>query len=42
MDRDRAEASSQSGGVSVPVIYMTGNDDPAVREAALASGASHF
>src|SRR6476646_636182 len=25
-------------GISVPVIYMTGNDDPVVRKAALASG----
>ena len=25
-------------GISVPMIYMTGNEDPAVREAALASG----
>ena len=29
-------------GVSVPVIYMTGNDDPAVRDAALASGCIAF
>jgi FixJ family two-component response regulator len=29
-------------GVSVPVIYMTGNPDPAVREAALASGCIAF
>ena len=29
-------------GVSVPVIYMTGNDDPSVREAALASGCIAF
>jgi len=29
-------------GVSVPVIYMTGNEDPAVREAALASGCIAF
>ena len=28
--------------VSVPVIYMTGNDDPAVRDAALASGCIAF
>ena len=28
--------------VSVPVIYMTGNDDPAVREAALKSGCIAF
>jgi FixJ family two-component response regulator len=27
----------KAAGVSVPVIYMTGNDDPAVRTAALAS-----
>ena len=25
-------------GISVPVIYMTGNDDPAIRKAAVASG----
>jgi FixJ family two-component response regulator len=29
-------------GISVPVIYMTGNDDPAVRKAALASGCIAF
>jgi FixJ family two-component response regulator len=29
-------------GVSVPVIYMTGKDNPAVREAALASGCIAF
>jgi FixJ family two-component response regulator len=29
-------------GVSVPVIYMTGNADPAVRKAALASGCIAF
>ena len=29
-------------GVSVPVIYMTGNEDPAVRDAALASGCIAF
>jgi len=31
-------------GISVPVIYMTGNEDPAVRKAALDSGciASRF
>ena len=29
-------------GVSVPVIYMTGNDDPAVRKAALDSGCIAF
>ncbi len=28
----------KAGGNSVPVIYMTGNDTPAVREAALQSG----
>jgi FixJ family two-component response regulator len=27
-----------AAGISVPVIYMTGNDNPAVREAALQSG----
>ena len=32
--RDRLKAA----GNSVPVIYMTGNDTPAVREAALQSG----
>ena len=29
-------------GNSVPVIYMTGNEDPAVRKAALASGCIAF
>ena len=29
-------------GISAPVIYMTGNDNPAVREAALASGCIAF
>jgi FixJ family two-component response regulator len=29
-------------GVSVPVIYMTGNDDPAVRKVALDSGCIAF
>ena len=29
-------------GISVPVIYMTGNDNPAIREAALASGCIAF
>ena len=29
-------------GISVPVIYMTGNEDHAVREAALASGCIAF
>ena len=29
-------------GISVPVIYMTGNEDLAVREAALASGCIAF
>ena len=29
-------------GVSVPVIYMTGNEDPVVRDAALASGCIGF
>jgi FixJ family two-component response regulator len=29
-------------GVWVPVIYITGNEDPAVREAALASGCIAF
>ena len=28
----------KAAGVSVPVIYITGNDTPAVREAALQSG----
>jgi FixJ family two-component response regulator len=28
----------KAAGISVPVIYMTGNDDPAVRVAALQSG----
>ena len=38
----RAEAGSQSRRVSVPVIYMTGNEDPAVRKAALDSGCIAF
>ena len=38
----RAEASSQGGWDSVPVIYITGNDNPAVREAALDSGCLAF
>ena len=29
-------------GISVPVIYMTGNEDPAVRRAAVASGCIAF
>ena len=29
-------------GICVPVIYMTGNDSPAVREAAVASGCIAF
>jgi FixJ family two-component response regulator len=32
----------KAAGVSVPVIYMTGNQDPAVREAALDSGCIAF
>ena len=32
----------KAAGVSVPVIYMTGNADPAVRQAALASGCIAF
>src|SRR5882672_8473905 len=28
----------KAAGVSAPVIYITGNDNPAIREAALASG----
>ncbi|MFZ1970358.1 MAG: response regulator [Bradyrhizobium sp.] len=28
----------KAANISVPVIYMTGNEDPAVREAALQSG----
>ena len=32
----------KAAGVSVPVIYITGNEDPAVREAALASGCIAF
>jgi FixJ family two-component response regulator len=32
----------KADGVSVPVIYMTGNDNPTVREAALASGCIAF
>ncbi|MET4346521.1 response regulator [Bradyrhizobium sp. RT9a] len=29
-------------GISVPVIYVTGNDDPAVRRSAVASGCIAF
>ncbi|XIA64143.1 response regulator transcription factor [Bradyrhizobium sp. TZ2] len=36
--RDRLKAA----GVSVPVIYITGNESPAVREAALSSGCIAF
>ena len=32
----------KADGVSVPVIYMTGNDNPTIREAALASGCIAF
>ncbi len=32
----------KADGISVPVIYMTGNEDPTVREAALASGCIAF
>ncbi|WP_425103838.1 response regulator transcription factor [Bradyrhizobium sp.] len=32
----------KAAGISVPVIYMTGNEDPTVREAALASGCIAF
>jgi FixJ family two-component response regulator len=32
----------KAAGNSVPVIYMTGNDNPAAREAALASGCIAF
>ena len=32
----------KAAGVSVPVIYMTGNEDPAVRKASLASGCIAF
>ena len=32
----------KASGVSVPVIYITGNEDPAVREAALNSGCVAF
>ena len=32
----------KEAGISVPVIYMTGNEDPAVREAALNSGCIAF
>jgi FixJ family two-component response regulator len=33
---------SKPAGVCVPVIYMTGNEDPAVRKAALDSGCIAF
>ena len=32
----------KAAGVSVPVIYITGNESPAVREAALGSGCIAF
>src|SRR5882672_272532 len=32
----------KAAGVSAPVIYMTGNGSPAIREAALASGCVAF
>ena len=32
----------KAAGVSVPVIYMTGNEDPAVRKVALDSGCVAF
>ena len=32
----------KAAGVSVPVIYITGNENPAVRHAALASGCVAF
>jgi FixJ family two-component response regulator len=32
----------KAAGIRVPVIYMTGNDDPAVRKAALDSGCIAF
>src|SRR6266850_5503024 len=32
----------KAAGVSAPVIYVTGNEDPAVREAALNSGCIAF
>ena len=32
----------KAAGVSVPVIYITGNEDPAVRKTALASGCIAF
>ena len=32
----------KADGVSVPVIYITGNQSPAVREAALGSGCAAF
>ena len=34
--------SLKAAGNDVPVIYMTGNDSPAIREAALASGCIAF
>ena len=32
----------KADGISVPVIYMTGNEDPAVRSAAVGSGCIAF
>jgi FixJ family two-component response regulator len=40
--RDRAETRSQDAGITVPVIYMTGNEDPALRKVALNSGCIAF
>src|SRR5882672_7309507 len=34
--------SLKTAGYDVPIIYMTGNDSPAIREAALASGCIAF
>src|ERR1700704_3405746 len=34
--------SLKAAGNDVPIIYMTGNDSPAIREAALASGCIAF
>jgi FixJ family two-component response regulator len=38
----RVGGQVRADGISVPVIYMTGNEDPAVRNAALDSGCIAF
>ena len=40
--RDRLRHGLKAAGVSVPIIYITGNESAAVREAALGSGCIAF